>query len=168
MEERDKRWWLQPLSYGYVGPQAAPTGLLHQQAVPEAIGLAQAAPLPTYGVPTYQPMSAPVWDTNAVADTVVAGALENQARAAYESLPTTPIAEPTVSIGLSGATTLPDPTFGLAASDPNLQGLTPFSTASTTMTPAQIYAGMADVDLPYFSRFPFAQQARTQGEFDFI
>jgi hypothetical protein len=99
---------------------------------------------------------------------VVAGALENQARAAYESLPTTPIAEPTVSIGLSGATTLPDPTFGLAASDPNLQGLTPFSTASTTMTPAQINAGMADVDLPYFSRFPFAQQARTQGEFDFI
>ena len=145
MEERDKRWWLQPLSYGYVGPQAAPTGLLQQQAVPgtgPAIGLAQAAPLPTYGVPTYQPISASLlpaqWDTGAVADTVVADALENQARAAYEVLPTTPIAEPTVTIGLSnttqpeGAVTqVSDPTFGLAASDPNLQGLTPFSTAST-------------------------------------
>ena len=92
MNERDKRWWLQPLSYGYVGPQAAPTGLLQQQAVPDTepvIGLAQAGPLPTYGVPTYQPMSAPFtqqWDTEAVADTVVAGALENQARAAYESV----------------------------------------------------------------------------------
>ena len=105
MNERDKRWWLQPLSYGYVGPQAAPTGLLQQQAVP---------------------------------DTVVANALENQARAAYEALPATPIAEPTVSIGLSDATPLPDPTFGLAASDPNLQGVTPFSTASTTMTPAPL------------------------------
>ena len=50
MDERDKRWWLQPLSYGYVGPQVAPTGLL-QQTVPvtePAIGLTQAA------VPTYQ------------------------------------------------------------------------------------------------------------------
>ena len=152
MNERDKRWWLQPLSYGYVGPQAAPTGLLQQQAVPDtepAIGLAQAAPLPTYEVPTYQPVSAPFvpaqWDTSSVAlpDTVVANALENQARAAYEALPaSTPVAEPTASIGLSDATPLPDPTFGLAASDPNLQGVTPFSTASTAMTPAQINAGM--------------------------
>ena len=30
MDERDKRWWLQPLSYGYVGPQAVATGLLQQ------------------------------------------------------------------------------------------------------------------------------------------
>jgi hypothetical protein len=178
MNERDKRWWLQPLSYGYVGPQAAPTGLLQQQTVPAtepAIGLTQAA------VPTYQPISAPFtqpqWNTEAVTlPTTAVNTLENQAIAAYQALPAaTPIAEPTVTIGLSnvtqpeGAETLAiDPTFGLAATDPNLQGLTPFSTASTTMTPAQINAGMAEVDLPYFSRFPFAQKARTQGEFDFI
>ena len=34
ISEKDKRWWLQPLSYGYVGPQAIPTELL-QQAVRE-------------------------------------------------------------------------------------------------------------------------------------
>ena len=46
MDERDKRWWLQPLNYSYVGPQSAPTGLL-QQTVPvtePAIGLTQAGP----------------------------------------------------------------------------------------------------------------------------
>jgi hypothetical protein len=31
-----------------------------------------------------------------------------------------------------------DPTYGLAATDPNLQGVTPFSMASTTATPAQV------------------------------
>ena len=99
MDERDKRWWLQPLSYGYVGPRQA-TGLLQQEVLPATepvIGLA--GPLPTYEVPTYQPVSAPFvpaqWDTGAVADTAVADALENQARAAYETLPATPIAEPT-------------------------------------------------------------------------
>jgi hypothetical protein len=102
-EDKDK-WWLQPLmSCGYSPRQAVPTGLLQQHTVPETspvIGLA--SPLPTYGVPTYQPVSAPFaptqWDTGAVAvpETVVADALENQARAAYEALPTTtPIAEPT-------------------------------------------------------------------------
>ena len=170
MDERDK-WWLEPLmSYGYSPRQAVSTGLL-QQTVPNtspAIGLA--GPLPTYEVPAYQPVSAPFaqpqWNTDAVADTVVADALENQARAAYEALPATPVVEPTVSIGVSDATTLPDPTFGLAANDPNLQGITPFSTASTT--PAQINAGMADVELPFFERFPLAQQALSQGVVDSI
>ena len=88
MDERDKRWWLQPLSYGYVGPQVAPTGLLQQT------------------VPAYQPISAPFtqqWDADAVSlPTTAVNALENQALAAYEALPaTTPMAEPTVTIGLA-------------------------------------------------------------------
>ena len=199
MDERDKRWWLQPLSYGYVGPQVAPTGLLQQQTVPvtePAIGLAQAA-LPSYEVPAYQPVSAPFaqpqWNTDAVALPATAvNALEGQAIAAYEALPaTTPMAEPTVTIGLASqpvdaVTQINDlpvaeitaysPMYShqnalpesLAATDPNLQGLTPFSTASTSMTPAQINAGMADVELPFFERFPLAQQAMSQGEYDAV
>ena len=83
------------------------------------------------------------------------------------------MAETTATIGLAEATQregadaqVSDPTFGLAASDPNLQGITPFSTASTT--PAQINAGMADVELPFFERFPLAQQAMSQGEYDAV
>ena len=54
---------------------------------------------------------------------------------------TTPIAESTATIGLSEA---------------------------TQATPSPINTGMAEVDLPYFSRFPLAQQAMSQGEFDFV
>ena len=123
------------------------------------------------------PFAQPQWNTEAVAlPTTAVNALENQAIVAYEALPaTTPMVEPTVTIGLSEAsqpegadTQFSDPTFGLAASDPNLQGITPFSTASTTMTPAQINTAMASVDLPYFSRFPLAQQAMSQGEYDAV
>ena len=41
MNERDKRWWLQPLSYSYVGPtQAVATGLLEPITRPSwGIGL---------------------------------------------------------------------------------------------------------------------------------
>ena len=112
-------------------------------------------------------------------------------QAALPSLPTTPIAEPTATIGLAAQPVdavpqindLPvaeltayfpmyshqnDLPENLAATEPNLQGVTPFSMASTEMTPAQINAGMAEVELPYFSRFPLAQQAMTQGEYDAI
>ena len=66
-------------------------GLLDQDTSP-VIGLTQADPLPAYEVPSYQPVTAPFapvqWGTSAVAlpDTVVADVLENQARAAYESV----------------------------------------------------------------------------------
>ena len=66
-------------------------GLLDQDTSP-VIGLAQADPLSAYEVLSYQPVTAPFapaqWGTSAVAlpDTVVADALENLARAAYESV----------------------------------------------------------------------------------
>ena len=66
-------------------------GLLDQDTSP-VIGLAQADPLSAYEFPSYQPVTAPFapsqWGTSAVAlpDTVVADALENLARAAYESV----------------------------------------------------------------------------------
>ena len=66
-------------------------GLLDQDTSP-VIGLAQADPLSAYEVASYQPVTAPFapaqWGTSAVAlpDTVVADALENLARAAYESV----------------------------------------------------------------------------------
>jgi hypothetical protein len=60
---RDRKWWLPPLSYSYVGPrQTVATRLLQQQTVPDTspvIGLAQADPLPAYEVPSYQPVTAP-------------------------------------------------------------------------------------------------------------
>ena len=66
-------------------------GLLDQDSSP-VIGLAQVDPLSAYEVPSYQPVTAPFapaqWGTSAAAlpDTVVADALENLARAAYESV----------------------------------------------------------------------------------
>ena len=65
-------------------------GLLDQDTSP-VIGLTQADPLPAYEVPSYQPVTAPFapvqWGTSAVAlPNTVTNVLDNQARAAYESV----------------------------------------------------------------------------------
>lgn len=144
MDERDKRWWLQPLSYSYVGPQAAPTGLLEPVTKPSwGIGLSDGTPMITYGtpkdLPTQEPTGGITWPEKPTTYDYQDIVDEQKFTAEVPSQ-----AGIDVAAQIDSFSRFNEPTLGLAASDPNLQGLTPFSTASTTMSPAQINAGMKD------------------------
>ena len=175
MEERDKRWWLQPLmSYGYSPRQAVSTGMLEPAPVTKpswGIGLSDSTPMITYGtpkdLPTQEPTGGITWPEKPTTydyQDIVQDIVEKQ------KFTTEVPSQAGIDIAaqIDSFSKFNDPTLGLAATDPNLQGITPFSTASTEMTPAQINAGLAEVDLPFFRRFPLAEQSMDQGTFDAI
>ena len=151
---------------------AVATGLLEPVTRPSwGIGLSDGTPMITYGtpknLPTQEPTDGITWPEKPRTydyQNIVQDIVDEQ-----KFTPEAPTqAEIDVAAQVDSFSRFNEPTLGLAATDPSLQGLTPFSTASTGMTPAQINAGMAEVDLPFFSRFPLAQQAMSQGEYDTV
>ena len=133
------------------------------------VGLSDGTPMITYGTPKDLPtqpatggITWPEKPTTYDYQDIVQDIVDEQ-----KFVPEVPSpAEVDVATQIDSFAQLNEPTYGLAATDPNLQGVTPFSMASTAMAPVQ--AGMAEVELPYFSRFPLAQQALSQGEYDAV
>ena len=135
------------------------------------VGLSSGTPMITWGTPKDLPtqeatggISWPEKPTTYDYQDIVQDIVNEESQKFTTGVPSQ--AEIDVAAQIDSFAQLNDPTFGLAASDANLQGITPFSMASTE--PATAQASMAEVELPYFSRFPLAQQAMSQGEFDAV
>ena len=164
MNEEERR--LYELAYGYI--PVATTGLLQPYTAPYTaqvtkpswgFGLSDGTPMITYGtpkdLPTQEPTGGITWPEKPTTydyQDIVQDIVNEQ-----KFSPVGPSqAELDVATQTDSFAQLDDPTFGLAATDPNLQGITPFSVAAR------------EVDPPFFSRVPLAQQAMTQGEFDAV
>ena len=150
----------------YTTPYTAP--YTAQVTAPSwGVGLSDGTPMITYGTPKDLPtqpatggITWPEKPTTYDYQDIVQDIVDEQ-----KFVPEVPSpAEVDVATQIDSFAQLSDPTFGLAATDPNLQGVTPFS--MTSIEPAQ--AGMAEVELPFFDRFPLAEQGMDSGTFDAI
>tara|TARA_Y100000588_G_scaffold358618_1_gene416943 strand:- start:16 stop:1251 length:1236 start_codon:yes stop_codon:yes gene_type:complete len=135
------------------------------------IGLSDGTPMITYGTPkdllTQEATGGITWPEKPTTydyEDIVQDIVNEQKFTTEVPSP----AEVDVATQIDSFAQLSDPTYGLAATDPNLQGVTPFSMASTEPAMAPVQAGMAEVELPFFDRFPLAEQGMDQGTFDAI